>query len=164
MPTPADYAALTSSPVLASLDLTAHLSPAVADQLFPAQRILTSLTNLKLTINWLEDTNLFQDSIVSHCPNLRSLTVRAYGGPDVAAVSAFAWRASFGTLSALTELTSLDMTVLEMELTPGVIGAIAAILSLRELSINAMDARAGVPDAADGCHAADKTGRGGNAV
>lgn len=141
MPTPADYAALTSSPVLASLDLTTHrLGPALALQLFPAQRILTSLTTLQLMFHWLEDSNLFQDSIVSHCPNLCSLSIRAYGGHDVAAVSAFAWKASFATLSALTELTRLRLTVLEVALTPGVIGAIAAIPALRELCIDSMDA------------------------
>lgn len=79
MPTPADYAALTSSLVLASLNLTNGPGPAEALQLFPARRILTSLTNLEVMRPWLEDTVLFRDSIVSHCPNLRSLTVWACG-------------------------------------------------------------------------------------
>lgn len=58
----------------------------------------------------------------------------------MAAASPARWGASFATLSVLTELTQLRVSVLEMEMAPCVIGAIAAIPAARELSIDSMDA------------------------
>jgi hypothetical protein len=126
--------------VLASFKLAPGFGPELGDDLFPAGRILANLTYLDFMFGWMEDRTLFKGCIVDHCPNLRCLSVMAYGGHVVSDVSASSWAASFATLSALTALTSLSLTALDVSLAPCVLSAMAGIPALRELSVEMMEA------------------------
>lgn len=136
--TPADYAALTSSQQLTHLDLTHDPGPEHAAVLFPAQHQLPKLQSLALGIQWLEDAEVL-GRIITCCPNLQALKVNSYGGADVSDIDSAVWAASSSRLTALSELTTLQLMMLEVSVGADVGAALAALTGLRELSNDTMN-------------------------
>jgi hypothetical protein len=137
---PADFAALTSSQQLTHLDLRAELEPEQALYVFPDQLRLPKLQSLHLSIYWLMEPDIMAQ-VVACCPNLQALRVDSYGGGDVAEIQSFVWAASCCCLAALSELTSLQLCLIDVSVGADVGAALAALTDLRELSIEAFDSR-----------------------
>lgn len=106
--------------------------------MFPEDRQLPNMRELKLNIAWLEESETMQQ-VVSACPGLQHLSIWSYGGHDIGGIPASSWAASLGTLGALSALTYLSMFTIDVAMTGEVFGAISRLRHLRELDLEGLD-------------------------
>lgn len=139
----ADFAALTSSSQqLTYLDLIDAVDPQHLDALLPGglyeRRRLPTLQRLccRLCIDtsWLDEFDVFAH-LMDACHKLQQLRIDAYG-----AVEKVEWADSLSYLKHSDELTSLEMLLSGVSLTPAMCASVAALTGLQELTLEAMSA------------------------
>lgn len=135
VPLDEDFAAITSSPALEYLELTADIGPDCAQAVFPPQRPCNNLHDLILDVTWLADAGVMAH-VAAACPRLEHLTFYSFGGEHLGDIPATAYAAG---LTALHKLTFLSLSTMDVEMVPAVFASLATLTNLRVLSLGDLD-------------------------
>jgi hypothetical protein len=137
----ADYAALTSSPALECLELPPNIGPDAAQVMFTPQRQCSNLLNLlSLNVTWLAEDGAMA-GLTAACPQLRHLGFSSLGGTDIEETSVTTWAAGLLRLTALRELTRLQVDTMDMQFAPPAFATLARLTGLKDLSITHLDSQ-----------------------